>query len=96
MANADDFSEDYNPTLALKDGSNLKDSALGIPLVITPRYEVNWTEQHWPLYAAVEKDDDNGDNSPETGNGFGSLALVGLMLVLAGGAVVLCRKKTQE
>lgn len=96
MANADDFSEDYNPTLALKDGSNLKDSALGIPLVITPRYEVNWTEQHWPLYAAVEKDDDNGDNSPETGNGFGSLAIVGLLLVLAGGTAVLCRKKTQE
>ena len=95
MANADDFSEDYNPTLALKDGSNLKDSALGIPLVITPRYEVNWTEQHWPLYAAVAKDDD-GDNNPETGDNFGSLAIVGLLLVLAGGTAVLCRKKTQE
>ena len=95
MANADDFSEDYNPTLALKDGSNLKDSALGIPLVITPRYEVNWTEQHWPLYAAVAKDDDD-DNNPETGDNFGSLAIVGLLLVLAGGTAVLCRKKTQE
>lgn len=82
--NADDFSLEYNPTLGLKEGNYLKKSALGTPLVITPRYEANWTEQHWPLYAAVEKDDDNGDNSPETGNGFGSLAIVGLLLVLAG------------